>query len=194
MNNFFNNLYTIIEIAIHQGLGKEDLARIRYYIDEKNISKLIEKYPVLEKFIPYCNWYVKNDKNILAMSAYLYDLYTETGLLPDYENYDINPDTNKLEYWQYINPLVFEINPETDFEFAKNIYPDCNIWSLFLAGCARMDYYQEENITLEQRIKFAIVEYMARRSQFFSTEDFVDNPILHKKYKKRREEENGEIN
>ena len=48
-----------------------------------------------------------------------------------------------------------------------------------------MDYYEGTRTDLEQRIKYAIVEYMLRRPQFFSTEDFVDNPILHKKYKKK---------
>ena len=47
-----------------------------------------------------------------------------------------------------------------------------------------MDYYEGKNTSLEQRIKYAIVEYMVRRPQFYSTEDFVDNKVLHKKYKK----------
>ena len=100
------------------------------------------------------------------------------------------PDTDRLEHWQYVNPLVFEINPETDFEFAKNIYKDCDIWNLFLAGSARIDYYEDSKTTLEQRIKYAIVEYMMRRPQFYSTNDFVDNEILHKKYKKNGKGEN----
>lgn len=131
---------------------------------------------------------------MLAMSAYIYDVYTETGLLPNLEDVDIDPNTEKLEHWQYINPLVFEINPETGFDFAKNIFEDCNIWNLFLSGSARMDYYEEEKTSLEQRIKYAIVEYMVRRKQFYTTDDFVDNKILHKKYKKKgdvRHDDNG---
>ena len=52
-----------------------------------------------------------------------------------------------------------------------------------------MDYYEGKNVELEQRIKYAIVEYMIRRPQFFTTEDFVDNKILHKKYNKNYKEE-----
>ena len=47
-----------------------------------------------------------------------------------------------------------------------------------------MDYYEGESVTLEQRIKYAIVEYMIRRPQFFTTEDFVENEILYKNYRK----------
>jgi hypothetical protein len=121
------------------------------------------------------------------MPAYYYDVYCNTGLLPNLEIFDKDPDTDKLEHWQYINPLLFEINPETGFDFLKNVYPDCNIWNLFLSGCARMDYYEGTKTTLEQRIKYAIAEYMTRRPQFFTTEDFIDNEILHRKYKKREE-------
>lgn len=84
---------------------------------------------------------------------------------------------------------MFEINPETNFDFAKKIFPNCNLWNLFLSGCARMDYYEGEDVTLEQRIKYAIVEYMIRRPQFFTTEDFVENEILHRKYKKEKIED-----
>ena len=123
------------------------------------------------------------------MSAYVYDIYKQTGLLPNLDEVDINPNKEKLEHWQYINPFMFEINPESGFEFAEKIYKDCDIWNLFLSGSARIDYYEGNSTTLEQRIKYAIVEYMMRRPQFYSTEDFVDNEILHKKYKK--EEKNG---
>lgn len=118
------------------------------------------------------------------MSAYIYDMYRDTGILPNLDDYDFNPSIEKLEHWQYISPLVFEINPNTDFEFAEKIFSDCKIWDLFLSGSARIDYYEGKKTTLEQRIKYAIVEYMMRRPQFYSTEDFVDNEILHKKYNK----------
>ena len=130
-----------------------------------------------------------NGRNMLAMSAYIYDVYRDTGILPNIEDCDINPDTEKLEHWQYINPIVFEINPETGFDFAEKIFLDCNIWNLFLAGSARIDYYEGENTSLEQRIKYAIVEYMMRRPQFYSTDDFIENKILHKKYKKKKGED-----
>lgn len=188
--NYFNNLYTLVEIAINNNIS--NISTLSYYLHKKDTNAIKEKFPELSKFIPYCGWYVIQGKNMLAMSAYLYDVYKETGLLPNLEDFDINPDTEKLEHWQYINPLVFEINPDTGFEFAKKIFENCDIWNLFLSGSARMDYYTGQKISLEQRIKYAIVEYMIRRPQFYSTDDFVDNDILHKKYKsKKGDETNG---
>lgn len=188
---YLNSLYTFIEIAINHNIDKARLGEISYYLQRKDLENLRKKFPELSKFIPYCKWYVINDRNMLAMSAYLYDIYKDTGILPDLGDYDINPDVEKLEHWEYINPLVFEINPDTQFEFAENIFKNCNIWNLFLSGCARMDYYEGKNVDLEQRIKYAIVEYMLKRPQFFTTEDFVDNKILHKKYNKNYEEKEG---
>lgn len=184
--NYFNNLYTLVEIGINNNVS--NISTLTYYLNKKDVESIKEKFPKIKKFIPYCSWYVIQGKNMLAMSAYLYDIYRETGLLPNLEDIDINPDIEKLEHWQYINPLIFEINPESGFEFAEKIFDNCNIWNLFLSGSARMDYYEGEKTTLEQRIKYAIVEYMLRRPQFYSTDDFVENDILHKKYKKRREE------
>lgn len=182
--NYFNNLYTLIEIAINNNIDKSRLSVLTRFMNKKDIEAIRRNFPELKKFLPYCNWYSIQGKNMLAMAAYVYDLYKESGLLPDLKNYDINPDINKLEHWQYINPIVFEINPETGFDFAKGIFPDCDVWNLFLSGSARMDYYEGKSTSLEQRIKYAIVEYMVRRTQFYSTNDFVDNEILHKKYKK----------
>ena len=48
-----------------------------------------------------------------------------------------------------------------------------------------MNYYQGIDIKLEQRIKYAIVEYMMKRPQFFNTNDFVENEILIKKYRRK---------
>lgn len=190
--NYFDSLYTLVEIAINNNIKDSRLIALYHYLDEKKIEDIRQKFPELSKFIPYCKWYRIQGKNVLAMSAYIYDVYKDTGLLPNLENYDLNPDIEKLEHWQYVNPLVFEMNPETDFEFAKEIFKNCNIWNLFLSGCARMNYYEGDNITLEQRIKFAIVEYMLRRPQFFTTEDFVENPILYKKYNKNKEGKENE--
>lgn len=187
--NFLNNIYTLIEIAINKNISKGRLSLLSHYLDKKDIEKIKLNFPELNIFIPYCNWYIIQGKNMLGMSAYLYDLYKQTGLLPNIQDFDFNPDIERLEHWQYINPLVFEINPETDFEFAENIFPDCNIWNLFLSGSARMNYYENKNISLEQRIKFAIVEYMMRRPQFYDTKDFIDNEILHKKYNKNYKKE-----
>lgn len=182
--NYFGTLYTLIEIAINHNIESGKLGRLSLYMHEKDLFSIKENYPEISKFIPYCNWYVIQGRNVLAMSAYIYDVYKQTGLLPNVEDIDINPNTEKLEHWQYINPLVFEINPESGFDFVEKVFPDCNIWNLFLSGSARMNYYTGEEISLEQRIKYAIAEYMIRRPQFYSTEDFVDNEILHKKYKK----------
>lgn len=183
--NYFDNLYTLIEIGVNHAFNREQLSMLSHLLNEKKLNKIKEEFPELEKFIPYCNWYIIQGKNMLAMSAYIYDMYKQTGLLPDYHDVDINPDVNKLEHWEYINPFVFEVNPESGFEFAKDIFKDCDIWNLFLSGSARMNYYTEENTSLEQRIKYAIVEYMMKRPQFYNTEDFVDNEIFHKKYKKK---------
>lgn len=190
--NYFNNLYTLIEIAINHNIAEVRLSNLSKYLNNKDVYSVKEKFPELQKFIPYCDWYVIQGRNVLAMSAYVYDVYKQTGLLPDTREIDINPDINKLEHWEYINPLVFEINPEEGFEFAENIFKDCNIWNLFLSGSARMDYYEGKSEKLEQRIKYAIVEYMMRRPQFYSTEDFFDNEILHKKYKIKGGEEKDE--
>lgn len=182
---YLSNLYTFIEIGISYGLEKNKLGELSHLLNNKDLDSVKKKFPDLAKFIPYCRWYVINNRNMLAMSAYMYDIYTETGILPNLDDFDFNPDTSKLEHWEYINPLVFEINPSTDFEFAEEYFPGCDIWNLFLSGCARMDYYEGQKVELEKRIKYAIVEYMLRRRQFFTTEDFVDNEILHKKYKKK---------
>ena len=189
--NFFDGLYTLVEIAINNNIDSKRIGTLSYYLNKKDIDSIRDKYPEIKKFIPYCRWYIIQDKNMLAMSAYIYDLYKDTGLLPDMSYCDKNPDINKLEHWEYINPIMFEINPSEGFEFANNILPKCDIWNLFLSGSARMDYYEGRSTPLEQRIKYAIVEYMLRRPQFYSTEDFVENEILHKKYKKEGGLEDG---
>lgn len=181
---FINNLYTLIEIGINNNYNSEKLRRLGFLMNKKDTDRIIEEFEELGKFIPYCQWYIINNKNVLAMSAYIYDLYKDTGVLPDIDNYDLEPSTEKLEHWQYINPYVIEIDPNTGFEFAKKIY-DCDVWNLFLSGNARMNYYQGIDIKLEQRIKYAIVEYMMKRPQFFNTNDFVENEILIKKYRRK---------
>lgn len=181
--NYFQNLYTLIEIAINLNIKK--ISFLSKLMNEKKTEEIIKEFPELKKFIPYCKWYVLQERNVLAMVAYFYDIYKDTGLLPDIEKYDYNPDTKRLEYWQYINPPFFEINPEEGFEFANELYQGCDIWNLFLSGSARMNYYEEKDTDLEQRIKYAIVEYMVRRPQFYSIDDFYDNEILHRKYGKK---------
>lgn len=185
--NYFESLYTLIEIAVDNGVEDERLFQLSSLLRHKNVTSIKQNFPEIIEFIPYCKWYVIKGKNMLAMSAYIYDVYRNTGLLPSLNNFDYEPDTDKLEHWQYINPIVYEINPNSNFEFAKDLFKDCDVWNLFLSGCARMNYYEGKNTGLEQRIKFAIVEYMIRRPQFFTTEDFVENEVLHKKYNKSEE-------
>jgi len=193
VDNSFYGIYTLIEIAINHNISIPDIKRISRLMNKKDSERIGEEFPVLQKFLPYCKWYSIQGNNVLAMPAYTYDLYKATGILPSLDNFDLEPDTERLEEWQYINPIVFEITPDTGFDFAKNIYPDSNIWSLFLSGSARMNYYEESQTTLEQRIKYAIVEYMMRRPQFYNSEDFTDNEILHRKYNKnyKKKEEEG---
>lgn len=191
MDNFFDSLYMLTEIGINLNFSSNQLKRLAYLMNQKELEKIINEFPELEKFIPYCRWYEIQNKNVLCISAYMYDLYRDTGILPNLNNCDIDPDTNKLEHWMYINPIVFQINPEEGFEFANKYFPNCDIWNLFLSGSARMDYYEGVKTPLEQRIKYAIVEYMMRRMQFYSTEDFNDNTILHKKYGKKGGKKDG---
>lgn len=185
--NFINNLYTLIEIGINNNFSDDDIKKLSYLMNKKNVDKISNKFPLLKIFIPYCDWYIINNKNVLAMSAYIYDLYKNTGILPDLGNYDLEPNIEKLEHWQYINPYIVEINPNNGFDFAKKYFDNCDIWNLFLSGNARMNYYQGENTKLEDRIKYAIVEYMLKRPQFFNTDDFVENQVLLKKYRKKEE-------
>ena len=185
--NYFDAFYTLVEIAMNNNMSEDEVKKITRFINNKDVEKIERDFPELAKFIPYCDWYVIQNKNMLCIPAYYYDTYQSTGILPNLENFDINPDIDKLEHWQYINPIMFEINPETGFEFAKNVFLNCNLWNLFLSGCARMNYYEGNDVSLEQRIKYAIVEYMVRRPQFFTTEDFVENEILHRKYNEKEE-------
>lgn len=189
--NFFKGIYTLQEIAIHHNFCENDIRILSKLSAKKDINKISTKFPVLKKFIPYCELYKLSSKYFYGMPAYIYDTYTTTGFLIDIGLYDTKHDINKKEYWEYNPSITLDLKPQEGWEFAKEIFKgkDYNvsqedIWSIFLAGCARMDYYQNENTDIQQRIKYAIVEYMLKRPQFFTTDDFIDNPILHKKYKK----------
>lgn len=202
MFNIFDGLYTLIEIAIHHGYKDKDITRLKTLISLNNIEKIKEVFPDLEVFLPYCKYYKKRKgkkvENYLAMSAELYDNYILTGLLPDLNVYDYESNIEKLEHWEYNPPLKVEFDPITNWDFAINILNEkgqnadgVNIWQMLLSGNARMNYYTGEEITLEQRIKLAIFEYMIRRPQFFNLEDFYENPILYKKYNKKEVKGNG---
>lgn len=186
--NFFNGLYTLQEIAIHHNFSENDIKSLTNLSKKEELDKIMIRFPQLKKFIPYCELYQKDNKKFYAMPAYIYDTYVNTGFLINIKNYDEESDINKKEYWQYNVPLYLNIKPQENLEFAKGIFnnlEDDEIWKLFLSGNARMNYYQDENTSIDQRIKYAIVEYMLKRPQFFTTDDFIDNPILHKKYKQK---------
>ena len=102
--NYFDSLYTLIEIAMNHNIEGRDLSTLSKFLNEKNLYSIKEKFPELVKFIPYCDWYVLQGRNVLAMSAYIYDVYKQTGVLPEVNDSDINPDIEKLEHWQYVNP------------------------------------------------------------------------------------------
>lgn len=187
---FFNSIYTLQEISIHHNVTENDLKKISKLSDKKKISKISEEFIFLKKFIPYCEIYRINNKNVYAMPAYIYDLYSSTGMLIDIGLYDKQPDINKKEYWQYNPSITLELNPNDDWEFASELIKDKNmstddIWKMFMSGSARINFYQEENTTIQQRIKYAIMEYMLKRPQFYTIDDFIENPILHKKYSKK---------
>ena len=114
---FINNLYTLIEIGINNNYTENQLKQLSLIMNKKNLNEIREIFPELTKFLPYCNWYIINNKNVLAMSAYIYDMYKNVGLLPDLENYDMDSSIEKLEHWQYINPYMFEINPARICDF-----------------------------------------------------------------------------
>lgn len=188
---FFNGLYTLQDIAIHHNFDGTELASLTKLSNSKNIQAIAQKCPSLRKFIPYCKCYEKNGRNVYAMPAYIYDLYMQTGLLIDIDIYDTQPNKEKLNYWEYTPTINLELNLSNDWDFATEVYKEKNqkveqedIWKMFLAGCARMDYYQNEKVDIDKRVKYAIVEYMMKRPQFFTTDDFIDNPVLHKKYSK----------
>lgn len=192
MINFFNTLYTLQELGIHQGFGSKELSLLSRFSNKKQINKIYEKFPKLRKFLPFCESYRKDNKFFYALPAYVYDTYIYTGFLIDINQYDKTHNLNKRNYWQY-NPFIsLDLKPQEDWDFAKEAFKtkgtdakDDDIWKIFLAGCARMDYYQDDTTEIQRRIKYAIVEYMLKRPQFFTTDDFIDNPILHKKYSKK---------
>lgn len=186
--NFLNGIYTLLEIAINYNFNDEDMEDLKFLLDNNREKIIPQRFPILENFLPYCKYYNINGNKYFGMPAYVYDTYQKLGIFPESENVDIEPQTDKLEYWQYVPCNIYNIETQTGFDFAKNQYKTDDIWNIFLSGSARMDYYEGKKTELQQRIKYAIVEYMLRRPQFYTMEDFVDNPILHKKYNKNERE------
>ena len=180
--NFLSGIYTLLEIAINYNFSDEDIEDLKFLLDNHKEKQIPNYFPILAPFLPYCKYYKIDGKKYYGMPAYIYDTYQKIGIFPDSDIADVEPQVDKLEYWQYVPSNVFSIETQNGFDFAKSQYGVDNIWNIFLSGSARMDYYESKKTELQQRIKYAIVEYMLRRPQFYTTEDFVDNPILHKKY------------
>lgn len=186
--NFFNGIYTLQEIAIHNNLTDNEIRSITKMSQKEELNKIVNRFPLFKKFLPYCEPYIKDGKNFYAIPAYIYDTYMNTGFLLNLDIYDEESDVDKKEYWKYKVPIYLNIKPQENWDFANDLFSKLkgeDLWKLFLAGNARMNYYQDENVSIDQRIKYAIVEYMLKRPQFFTTDDFIDNPILHKKYSKK---------
>ena len=155
--------------------------------DADDSYNFLEVMPILEKFKPFIFLTKIKGKKVYVISAKIFDNYLYTGLLPDKNTEYRVPDISKKEYWEYDSSYMYELNTKENWEFALDYFKDANIesediWNIFLAGCARINYYQDSDVSIDQRIKYALMEYMIRRPQFFTTDDFIDNPILHKKY------------
>lgn len=188
-DNILKYVYTLQEIGIALNLGTEEITSITYYSNKQNLDRIILDIPILKKFKPYIFFTKVGRKNLYVISSKIFDKYLLTGLLPDKNTEYREADLTKKEYWEYNSSYFFELNTKENWNFALSYFKDKDskveeedIWNIFLAGCARMNYYQGSNINIDQRIKFAIMEYMIRRPQFFTTDDFIDNPVLHKKY------------
>lgn len=183
-NNLLNYFYTIEEIAIALNFNEEEQGIVSYYSKTKKIDNLYEEVPKLAKFKPYIRTIYIDKKMIYVISAITFDLYIKTGLLPDRGTDVKEPDKNKREYWQYNSANTYELCTKDEWGFALDYFQskDANIteddiWNIFLAGCARIDYTQGSTTTISQRIKYAIMEYMLKRPQFFNTSDFVEGTL-----------------
>lgn len=188
MNNIINHIYTLQEIGMVLNLSQEEITTINYYSKKNKLDEIIIKIPVLKKFKPFIISTKIENKNYYAVAAKVFDTYLDTGLLPEINREYRQPDIEKKEYWEYNPSYFYELNTKENWEFALNYFKQKDpkielddIWGIFLAGCSRMNYYQNTDTDIDKRIKFAIMEYMVRRPQFFTTDDFVDNPLLHNK-------------
>ena len=180
-------VYTLQEMAIALNLPSEKISSINYYTGKEKLDSIFANMPILEKFKPFIFLAKIKGKKVYVISAKIFDNYLYTGLLPDKNTEYRVPDISKKEYWEYDSSYMYELNTKENWEFALDYFKDANIesediWNIFLAGCARINYYQDSEVSIDQRIKYALMEYMVRRPQFFTTDDFIDNPILHKKY------------
>ena len=197
--NILDGLYTTVEIAMHNGLRDDEIREVKRLSSGEKIKQLKEKYPLFDKFIPFLESYNIENGNkkqkVLAMSAEIYDYYCLTGLLPNLKEYDTEINNEKLDYWEYVPPLNYSMKLTDGWENVTDILKqnplfteieDGDIWKIWLAGNARMNYYTNSNTSLFKRIQFAIIEYMLKRPEFFNMQDFIENPALIKKYRKEK--------
>lgn len=189
MNNILNNVYTLQEVGIALNLSTDEITKIKYFTSHENLEKILLNVPALEKFRPFIFFIKVEKKGLYVISAKIFDKYLLTGLLPEKNNEYRKPDLSKKEYWEYDSSYLYELETKSNWDFALSYFRQKDdrvesedIWNIFLAGCSRMNYFQGNDTDVEQRIKYAIMEYMIRRPQFFTTDDFIDNPLLHKKY------------
>ena len=54
--NYFEGLYTFIEIAIHNNIPQNDMKKLVRFVKNKQKEKIEENFPQLAKFIPDCDW------------------------------------------------------------------------------------------------------------------------------------------
>ena len=172
--------YTLSEIAIALNYTLEQRNAISFYARTRDLDKIIAAVPDLSKFKAYLQYMTINGKGIYVINAEVFDLYLETGILKDLGEDLKEADINKKEYWQYNSSSTFEFNTKDEWDFGIEYFKnkDSNIeqediWNIFLAGCARMDYEQEKSTPISQRIKYALMEYMIKRPQFFNSNDYL---------------------
>lgn len=56
--NYFDNLYTLNEIAINHNFSRGKLSNLSTFMNKKDIEKIKKNFPELTKFLPYCRWYI----------------------------------------------------------------------------------------------------------------------------------------
>ena len=64
--NYFNNLYTLTEIAINHNISKGRLSNLSHFMNEKKIGHIKKNFPELIKFLPYCQWYIIQRKKYIS--------------------------------------------------------------------------------------------------------------------------------
>lgn len=180
-NNILRYFYTLQEIAEAINCSEEEKREISFYSRFRNLDEIVNHVPILGKFKKYIQKVKVQGKEIFVINSKIFDSYMSTGILKDVGD-DINEtSTSKKEYWQYTPSSTYEMTTKDEWGFALDYFKskdenieEEDIWNIFLAGNARMDYLQDSKTTISQRIKYAIMEYMMRRPQIFYSSDFLD--------------------